>query len=259
MTPCTFLRFCLIVTGKGEKEFLPQLFAPLRETGICTFKVCERIGQRGPITSPKREAHMAGKGQRIPTLDEERISFPVRRILQQEACTFVILIDDLENYWRDQAQEKFNRYREAVDALLEKQPELKQRASVHFLVNMLEAYYFADAAALNACLQLDLADFEGDVETLTHPKNQLKGLYKGFDEVEDGENIIGRLQIDHILADPQSCGALRTLFAWCIEILQDHYKFPEYLTLPIEGYHLQDGIYYNITSGQLQRYGKSPQ
>ena len=47
-------------------------------------------------------------------------------------------------------------------------------ASVHFLVNMLEAYYFAHAAATNGVLGTELEDFEGDVESIRHPKNDLK-------------------------------------------------------------------------------------
>lgn len=41
----------------------------------------------------------------------------------------------------------------------------KSRASVHFLVNMLEAYYFADADRVNAVLATSLQDDEGDIET----------------------------------------------------------------------------------------------
>jgi len=56
----------------------------------------------------------------------------------------------------------FRRYRDAVDALLD--PEEKSRAAVHFLVNILEAYFFADAQAVNKALDLPepLQDHDGD-------------------------------------------------------------------------------------------------
>ena len=91
----------------------------------------------------------------------------------------------------------------------------KTRASVHFLVNMLEAYYFADAAAINGVLGTELIDFEGDVETIRHPKNDLKKLSPGFDEVEHGRLILERLDVIHVLSNPSTCRSLRTLFGWC--------------------------------------------
>jgi len=42
----------------------------------------------------------------------------------------------------------FERYRNALDAVLATL-QLHHRAAVHFLVNMLEAYYFAHADAVN--------------------------------------------------------------------------------------------------------------
>jgi hypothetical protein len=51
----------------------------------------------------------------------------------------------------------------------------------YFLVNMLEAYYFAHSKAVNmAAGRIVLAnDHEGDVETIPHPKNELKALIMG--------------------------------------------------------------------------------
>ena len=60
------------------------------------------------------------------------------------------------------------------------------KVAVHFLVNMLEAYYFADSKAVNGVLGTDLEDFEGDVETIRHPKNDLKRRHAPFDEKEHG-------------------------------------------------------------------------
>jgi hypothetical protein len=39
----------------------------------------------------------------------------------------------------------------------------------------------------------DVGDFEGDVETISHPKNALKRISPRFDEVEHGRLILERL------------------------------------------------------------------
>ncbi len=85
-------------------------------------------------------------------------------------CHFVILVDDLEHARREQAQQIFDRYRLALDTMLKDAQQ--SRVAVHFLVNMLKAYYFADAKAVNAVLDLDspLEDHPGDVEMIRHPK-----------------------------------------------------------------------------------------
>ena len=50
-TPCHFLHFGLIVTGKTEAGHLPKLFKSLEETGRCHFEVilfawCVRVLER---------------------------------------------------------------------------------------------------------------------------------------------------------------------------------------------------------------------
>ena len=92
--------------------------------------------------------------------------------------------------------------------------EQTRRAAVHFFVNMLEAYYFADTRAVNEVLGTELADFEGDVESIRHPKNDLKKLSHGFDEREHGRQIVRRLDVSHILSRKDACASLRTMFAW---------------------------------------------
>jgi len=148
----TPVHFGLIVTGKGEREFLPEIFKSLRATHTCTFQIISKTGQRAPITSPKRRLEMVGQHKTIPDLDQSEIGLPSRRFLQAHHRGAVILIDDLEWDYSAQAQEKYNRYRMALDTMLDPCPELKFKVSVHFLVNMLEAYYFADAQALNEYL-----------------------------------------------------------------------------------------------------------
>ena len=79
-------------------------------------------------------------------LDAE-IGLSARRYLA-DGFAYVILVDDLAHDHRDHATDVFQRYRLALDTILNP-VGWKTRASVHFLVNMLEAYYFAHAAAIN--------------------------------------------------------------------------------------------------------------
>ena len=246
---CHFFHFGLLVTGKGEREHLPKLFRSLQETGICTFEVIRFLGQRSPQTSDKKILKMVGSGKIIPSRDEEAIGVPARGYLSNDTCRFVILIDDLEYGRRDQAQQLFDRYRLALNTMLTK--EQQHRAAVHFLVNMLEAYYFADAQAVNAVLNLKppLEDYAEDVETIRHPKNELKKLVSGFKEIEHGGVILDRLDIGHILSLPDHCAALRTLFAWCVGILE---KYPYFDDIALgDKFQLADGVMYPITQRQL--------
>ena len=273
-----FIHFGLIVTGKGEHTFLPELFRSLSATGEVTFQVIRRIGQRAPITSPKKKLLMVGRGQVIPDEDQNEIGLPARFYLISAPHHCVLVIDDLEQAHRGTAAEKYKRYRLAIDTMLKSLPKLKQRASVHFLVNMLEAYYFADVTAINQHYfsSNPLEDYEGDVENIVHPKNQLKHYCSGlpgsnFDEVEDGQVILSSINIEHVLRHPNTCAWLRTLFAWNIEkIIQIHYGLDvssENLALLAEvepgfdhfvnAYHLLDGIYSEVSSQQLAYFGKS--
>jgi hypothetical protein len=208
--PCFFFHFGLIVTGKGERNHLPKLFKSLTKSRICTFQVIDFIGQRSPI-SDKKKLEMVGRGQKIANKDEE-IGFLARRYLSVNRCAYVLLVDDLEYDRRNQAQQVFDRYRQVLDTILKQD---KHRASVHFLVNMLEAYYFAGAVAINKVLGTSLSDHPGDVETIRHPKNDLKKLHPGFDEVENGGSILDCLNVEHVLSRPDTCASLRTIFAWC--------------------------------------------
>jgi hypothetical protein len=247
--PCHFSHFGLIVTGRGEREHLPKLFKSLMATGICTFKVIRFIGQRGPITSSKRRLEMVGSGKIIPDRDEQEIGLPARRYLNAGQCQLVILVDDLEHDRREQAQQVFDRYRLALDTMLT--DDQKRRAAVHFLVNMLEAYYFADAQAVNEALNLNppIDDYSGDVETIRNPKSEIRKLYSDFKEVDDGERILDRTDIEHVLSRPDTCAWLRTLFAWCVKVLE-RYQSHESLSLS-DKYQLCDGKLSPITRTQL--------
>ncbi len=147
----------------------------------------------------------------MPSRDED---FALRALgFFRQGGDFVLLVDDLEEAWRNQMEDVYARYREAFERVL---PEpLWPRVSVHFLVNMLEAYYFAHAAAVNEVMGTDWIDHEGDVETIGHPKGELKKRLGRFDEVEHGGQIVQRLDVPHILTRPDACASLRTLFGWC--------------------------------------------
>jgi len=242
-----FYRFALFVTGHGERDFLPELFQPLVKDGHCHFRVVYQLRQRSPIRSKARQLEMVGRGKKIPDKDEE-IGLNARKYLTG-GHDFILLIDDLEQARAEQAEAVYHRYREALDVMLSPL-QLQARASVHFLVNMLEAYYFADAAAVNAVLGTKLTDFDGDVETIPHPKNQLKtiasGLGRGisFDEVKDGRAILRKLDVAKVLSRPETCRSLRTAFGWCCRAMG---------LLPTELFRLVDGQLSPVTVGQLDR------
>lgn len=241
-----FIRFGLFVTGISERKALPQLFRILEKNGICKFELIRYVKQRSPITSKKKKLKMVGTGKTIPTKDEQDIGLPARKYISLDDHHYVILIDDLEYSRRNIANQVFNRYRKAFDTILT--PEQRHRASVHFLVNMLEAYYFADANAINKVIKLSppLKDYQGDVETIRHPKNDLKKIHKTFKEVSDGEKILAVLNIQHVLSNPKTCAWLRTLFAWCVYILSQNSYF-DYKDI----YQLENGLYSDITKVQL--------
>jgi len=72
---------------------------------------------------------------------------------------------------------------------------------------------------VNAVLETRLTDYEGDVETIRHPKGGLKQIYSEFNEKEQGGLILDRLDVEKVLSNPNTCASLRTLFAWCLKAL----------------------------------------
>ena len=241
--------FGLIVTGDSEKGHLPNLFKSLMSTGWCTFNVIGKVPQRRPITSEQEKLRMVRKGSIIPDKDEGVVII-ARRFFEKCPYGFVLLIDDMDG-WVDRASEVFKRYRLGLNTMLNS--EQQKRAAVHFLVNMLEAYYFADAAAINAELkrQPPLADYQGDVETIPNPKHELKKLYPEFNEISDGGGILKKLDVEHVLSRPETCAWLRTLFAWCVKILERHPCCDaSNLDSPSHKFCLSNGTYSPVTSGQ---------
>jgi hypothetical protein len=246
---CSFCAFGLIVTGKGERDFLPDFMRSLAARAPCNFKVIRRIGQRNPVTSEKRIIKMVGCGKTIPTQDEMEIAIPTRRFLHDQPCSFVVLVDDAEADRRPILDQVFARYRGALDLLLT--PTERGRVAVHFLANMLEAYYFAHSDAVNLAVAAEVlaGDHPTDVEeTIPHPKNRLKTLYPGFDERVHGAEIVARLDIDRVLGQANMCAYLRALFGWCVRQLVAHCQFcqPELSTC----YELLSGLQAEVTRYQ---------
>ena len=245
----SFCTFGLIVTGKGERDFLPQFMRSLMERASCNFRVIRSIGQRTPVTSEKKIIKMTGTGKTIPTRDEEDIAIPTRLFLRGYPYHFVVLIDDAEADRLSILGQVFARYRAALNLLLT--PAEQDRASAHFLVNMLEAYYFAHSEAVNQAIDEVVlsGDHPTDVErTIRHPKNDLKALCSGFDEISDGAKIVAKLDLDRVLDDANSCAYLRALFGWCVRKLVAHCQYydPELPTC----YQLTGGIQADLTCRQ---------
>ena len=233
-----FVRFGLLVTGKSEATFLPKFFRSVSETERCSFEVIRRIDQLSP-KSPKNKLRMVGTDKEIPPKDTTNIGLTARRFLSSES-RFVILIDDLEAKRAGEIREVFDRYRTAMDTVLS--PKDRRRASVHFLVNMLEAYYFADSQAVNRVLGTAIEDHPGDVETIRNPKSDLKKLVQKFHEIEHGRRIVGALRMRHVLSRKDTCASLRTMFAWICKAAEEPVS---------DTYRLRDGRYSEVTRDQI--------
>ena len=248
---CADFHFGLIVTGSVEEEHLPKLFKSLTATGICKFEVIQKTNQRDPRTSsrPRRRLTVVGTNQKIPTTDWEDIGLPARDYVKKSGYHFVLLIDDLEYSRRNKEQKVFDRYHEALDTI---PTTLRHRASAHFLVNMLEAYYFADARAINAVLGTALSACGNDVETIRNPKSKLRHMPPSFDVIDDGGKILDQIDIERVLSRPDACASLRTLFAWCVKALA---KYSNYDCADLDDkYRLHDGILSVVTGTQLNNF-----
>lgn len=247
-----YYRFCLVVTGIGEEDFLPALFRSLASSRLCRFEVIRRIDQ---LTPSKTRLRTVGSSARISAKDED-LALWIRGYLSRASDVFILIVDDLEYDRRTQCEAVYDRYRDILNRhLLESD---RRRASVHFLVNMLEAYYFAHPEAVTEALGLTspFPHRSGDVEEIRNPKSEIRQLLSSeygldFDEIRDGERIVRKLELDIILSDPETCASLRTLVSWCHEKMEDH---PLYVTLDWkERFHLEFGALFSPTRQQLRR------
>lgn len=236
-----FVTFGLLVTGRGEEVFAANMFRALEASHHCHFETIGRVPQLSPVTSSVRAVKIAGSGRMLPSKDVERIGLPARGFLRKGENRRVVLVDDLEYDRRPTASGVWERYRNALDQALNGIEE-KSKAAVHFFVNMVEAYFLADAQSTNSALGTSLPSQAEDVESVRNPKGTLKRAYPGYDEIEHGVQVVDAIDMDRILSNPETCKALRTLFLWCAQ--QAGIEIDE-------RFRLNDGAVWSVTAGQL--------
>ncbi len=213
------IRVGLIVTGRGEEQFIHDLFnRALRRKANCLFSVVGRVPQLSPPTSPRKRIKTTGASREEESWDE-RIGLMAHGFLRRYPDSLVILLDDMEHDRRSGIDGVFARYRDALNSVLAP-PAMTHLAAVHFLKNMLEAYYLAHATAVNTVAGAVVlrADHPDDVENIRDPKADLSRLWpRKFREIEDGSKIVRALDLAHVLARPEECCWLRSIVAWCLD------------------------------------------
>ena len=271
---CLPLHFGLVVSGHSEADFLPSLFRRLTQNGDCFFSIRARVTQRRLIGRENQPNAVVGTRAPIMPKDVEEIGGPVQRFITRNPCHFILIVDDLEDD-QEIAQAIFDRYCSILDSVLG--PDYRERSSMHFLCPMIEAYFFRDVDAINRTLRLNLnpADQPADVEQIHSPKGKLKTEcqhhQRGYDERDDGQSIVANLNVGLLLADPNSCGYLRVLFAWCMEQIIVHaqtigmplnietmelLQADEVFNNLLMEMHFFDGDYAPVTRQQLAYFGK---
>lgn len=221
----------------GFDEFLQRSLGRAlagREASVgCSVRMLRWFPQLAP---PGSGALLEQGGGKELTDRQAELGVEVRNALAPRfgrAFDLVVFVDDLEHAFRARRREKFLLYREAIDRMLarEGRPDeiLRRRASVHFLVNMVEAYFFADPATFRSVLGIDpprvetLPSSESSAtpnpEDIKHPKGQIERILgelgRSYHETDDGAGLLEQLDAEVVLADPDTCASLRTLFAWC--------------------------------------------
>ena len=239
----SYFKILPIVTGKGEEIFLPQFLCRLLDTGKCCFVSPRKIGQLSP-RSTNRRLEMVQAGKQITNRQEE-IGLAARRFLAQDPSHLVILVDDLEDRC-DEIKGVFELYRSSLDVML--QEDQKSNASVHFLVPMVEAYFFADVTTLNEILDTAIEEIDGDPEAIKNPKASLKRAVKAidgskkFDEKNHGLAIAKKIDLLEVLSNPETCRSLRSLVKWCSRKIGD---------VDSERFQLLEGDTCHITGRQI--------
>ncbi len=188
-----FFRFALIVTGKGERAGIDRFLRAIHADGQSTCTVTDRVPQLIPVGEKKRAARelkMVGKGGRLEGRDEQ-IGLIVRSLCFR-GFDYVILIDDLEKSGRNDVEKRVERYVTAGRGLIA--DDRPWRFSVHFLVNMMESYFFADTNPASEVLGAPVsapAEFP-DVEDIPHAKSLLRELSGNkYREASDAPPIDG--------------------------------------------------------------------
>ncbi|MBA4030118.1 MAG: hypothetical protein C0478_04380 [Planctomyces sp.] len=238
----------LFVTGQGEETFLASFFRQLRhfESGEVIITAEYAFPQ---ITVPTNAKKLAKNGREVLEKIDKATIKKIRPWLLISTQHYAVLVDDLETGRRTVAETQFNFYREQIHRILDTKPEIKNRFSVHFFVNMVEAYYFNHPEVVNDVCGTSLTAQPGDVENIRHPKGRLKELVsqlergRKFDEMVDGTAIAKKLDLQKVLDNSEHCRALRTLVAWIWEAMGRKRG---------EEYQLQKGHYWEVTASQLK-------
>ncbi len=242
-----FVHFGLVVTGDGERAAMPHFLRALTSEGHCTFRV---IRQTGQVTqrSPARKARDISSGKLIPDRDAN-VALEIRRHVSRSEDNCAIWIDDLEDDRRANAKDELSRLLTAIDQIVGVNPGWRARCSAHFMVNMLEAYFFGDVETVNSVLGTALTDHVGDCENIRHPKNELKhaakqlGVGRKFDEMTHGVEIAKKIDLAQVLSKPQCCRALRTLVTWCTQMIGEP---------TADRFQIPTGVFWDVTVDQLR-------
>ncbi len=263
MTPSR-ITFGLLVTGKLEEggreggraqASLADLFRPIRNTGLCDLKVALRFNQWVPEKKePPLTVRRSPEPKSLPTFKQE-IALKVRGWLENGQNRFLIFIDDGERARAATIGEVFADYRSTITALL---PEAQHpRVAVHFLVNMIEAYYFADPERASEALGWSIPRIGGDPEEIRNPYSDLieaaGRLGKDYGKKrETGERVLARIRLEEILKNPEHCGWLRAAVRWLVFSLENATDQPE--ALEAFGFrqlfHLESGKIAPLTGAQ---------
>ena len=213
-TEWTYFTIGVWVTGEGEQKFMPAFLRELSGTGRCSVVVQQRIGQL-TARGQKRKLKMVGKGQHVSTRQED-IALRIRGFLQASDLNLALLVDDLE---KRSVAEAYTIYREPIDRVTPDE-NMRKRASVNFLVPMVEAYFLADAEAVKQSIGVTVPALGQDPETVSGPKGKLKTYCKeasvDYNEKEHGEKLAGAIDLQKVLGESDHCKSLRTLMKWCL-------------------------------------------
>lgn len=240
----------LVVTGHGEAKCASSVIGKIFGT-FHAIKPLEpiRADQRPRQTIRTTSGRSSGQFDKdVPTKRHLEVIRELGKRLADPAV-ICILIDDLEGGERTVAVAHFEYYRRMLNDI--PAVNVTARSSAHFLVNMLEAYFFHDVEATNRVIEgLELGRHDGDVEDISHPKDALKneikqriGQNRGYRETEDAVKIVRHLNLETVLADPDQCRSLRTLVAWCWEQIGQERT---------DRFQLKDGAYWEVTASQLR-------
>ena len=238
------------VTGHAEVECVPAIIRKCMRLSSAVVKIgtVSRVRQRPRL---RIRAKGSQKCQVLP--EHEKLAREIPKLVRDERSYF-LWIDDLENEEdRKQPQPHFDYYARLLDDAVH--APMRERCSIHFLVNMLEAYFLADTSAVNTVLQpflerpdTSLKRHQGDCENIKNPKGTLVSHVKHcnptkrYIETTHGPGIARQLDIEQILSNPNHCRALRTLVAWCWEAIGE---------ARTDQFQLLAGVYWDVTAHQL--------